>query len=78
MSYNLYWGDIHTHAFCGIVFSDPATDVAIARSHLDFWAPTEHAIGQKANEERFPEYWPRLRSTLIENNAPGQFATLLG
>ena len=78
MAHNLYWDDIHSHAFCGRAFSDPESDLAIAQSHLDFWAPTEHAIGQKFNEELFPEYWPRLRKLLIESNRPGKFATIPG
>ena len=59
-------------------FSTPAQDVAIAKSHLDFWAPTEHCIGQPANEERFPNYWNELRPVLAENNEPGSFVTIAG
>jgi len=74
----LYFGDLHSHAFCGRQFSDAGTDLATARSHLDFFAATEHAIGQKKNEERFPDYWPEQRRRMHEANRPGEFATILG
>ena len=48
---NLHFGDLHTHAFCGGQFSSAEQDLAAAQSHLDFWAPTEHTIGQPPNED---------------------------
>ena len=78
MDYNIYWGDIHSHAYCGRQFSTPKRDLAIAKGHLDFWAPTEHAFGKKGDEELWPGYWKELRPLLIENNRPGKFVTILG
>jgi len=78
MTDNLYWGDIHSHAYCGRAFSDPQSDLAIARSHLDFWSPTEHSDGQKFNGEMFADYWPKLRELLHDAYSPGEFVTILG
>lgn len=78
MVYNLYWGDIHSHTYCGGVFSTPEAAMEIARSHLDFCSTPEHSIGMPPNEERFPEYWRHSRAVLNANNIPGKFVTILG
>lgn len=78
MNYNLYWGDLHSHTYCGSVFSAPETTMELARTHLDFCSTPEHCIGQPPNEERFPEYWRHSRAVLNANNKPGEFVTILG
>ena len=38
MSYNLYWGEMHTHTYCGlpVPFGPVEEATKIARTHLDF------------------------------------------
>ena len=78
MTLGLYWGDMHAHTYCGLVFGSPEEAMEIARTHLDFCCTPEHAIGQPRNEERFPEYWKHSRAVLNQNNEPGTFVTIMG
>jgi len=69
---NTYWGELHTHTFCcdgrwGTI----EEAAAIARQHLDFWAPAEHA-----NHEIFD--WERSCRVTVGMNEPGRFVTRPG
>jgi hypothetical protein len=69
---NTYWGELHTHTFCcdgrwGTI----EEAAAIARQHLDFWAPAEHH-----NHEIFD--WERCCGVTAAMNEPGRFITLPG
>jgi len=68
---NTYWGDIHTHTFCGGGFWRSIEEAAVtARQHLDFWAPTEHH-----DDPNFD--WDRICRTTREADDPGKFVALL-
>jgi len=78
MGYNLYWGEMHTHNYCGGgVFGEIEQAVEIAKSHLDFWASAEH---NNLNDEEFHPFfdWPRIKKVIKENNEPGKFVTFAG
>lgn len=74
MNYKLYWGEMHTHTYCGRgVFGKIEDAVEIAKAHLDFWAPGEH-LGKDHNGFN----WSRIKKVIAENNDPGKFVTFSG
>lgn len=77
--YNLYWGELHTHTFCGDSSFGAIEDAAeIARTHLDFWAPGEH-YNLPGGEKRHPMFdWERISRVVAESNDPGRFVTFPG
>lgn len=77
--YNLYWGEIHNHTFCGnISFGNIEDAVNIARGHLDFWAPGEH-YNFPGEERPHPMFnWDKISRVVAENYEPGKFVTFPG
>jgi hypothetical protein len=67
-----YWGELHTHTFCcDGRWGSIEEAAAIAREHLDFWAPAEHH-----NHELFD--WERCCRVTAGANDPGRFVALPG
>ena len=86
----LYWGDIHNHNAVGYAKGTLERSIAIARSHLDFFAFTGHASWHDMPEmpgdrhlkwvcgfEVHSRHWPRTRE-LIKAANDDSFAAFLG
>jgi len=43
----LFWGDLHTHTALSDGNGHPEDHFEIAKSHLDFWAMTDHAFDKE-------------------------------
>jgi len=70
--YNLYWGELHTHTFCGnSTFGAIVEAAAIARTHLDFWAAGEHYNLWETPHPLFD--WHRISGIIRESYDPGRF-----
>ena len=69
---NTYWGDMHTHTFCGGGTWRTIEEAAVtAKEHLDFWAPGEH-------HDNEPFDWGRICKATAQANEPGRFVSLPG
>ena len=69
---NTYWGEMHTHTFCGKErWRTVEEAAATAQEHLDFWAPAEHH-----DNECFD--WERICRGTSQANEPGRFVALPG
>ena len=69
---NTYWGEMHTHTFCGPgSWRSIEEAAATAREHLDFWAPGEHHSHASFD-------WERLCRVTSQANEPGRFVALPG
>jgi hypothetical protein len=69
---NTYWGEMHTHTFCGGgSWRTIEEAAATAKEHLDFWAPGEHH-----NHASFD--WERICKVTSQANEPGRFVALPG
>lgn len=93
MDYNLYWGDMHTHTYCGspVPFGSVEEATKIARTHLDFFALAEHSnwalaehpdAASKAMFEEmtklFLEHWKQMKRIFANNYVPGKFVPIFG
>ena len=62
---NTYWGDMHTHTFCGGGTWRTIEEAAVtAKEHLDFWAPGEHTGSDGPGPPpavNFQDTWPQMR-----------------
>jgi len=68
----VYFGEMHTHTYCGgSVFGTVEEAAEIARKHLDFWAPGEHA-----DHPRFD--WERIVKAVRGVNEEGKFVAFPG
>jgi hypothetical protein len=69
---NTYWGEMHTHTFCGGgTWRTIEEAAATARQHLDFWAPAEH------HDHRCFD-WERICRATAEANESGRFVAFPG
>jgi len=86
--YKIFWGEIHTHTSFSDGKRTPEEQVAIARTHLDFWAVADHAVVITAAQDaagtkpeltmkRVRQYWPRTQRVMAKHNEPGKFVTFL-
>jgi len=70
--HRLFWGEMHTHTFCGdSIFGEIETAADIASTHLDFWAPGEHCDNQEFD-------WPRLLRAVNGSHRSGEFVAFAG
>jgi len=87
--YKIFWGEIHTHTSFSDGKRTPEEQVVIARTHLDFWAVTDHAVVITAEQDaagtkpgstmkRVRQYWSRTQRVMAKHNEPGKFVTFLG
>ena len=84
--YKTFWGEIHIHTSFSDGKRTPEEQVAIARTHLDFWAVADHAINLVPDWSENPQllskrvrhYWPRTQRVMVRHNDPGEFVTFLG
>jgi len=79
MALHTFWGEMHTHTFCGnSVFGDIEQASATAREHLDFWAPGEH-LNLGGYDAPHPEFdWERITRVVKQAHLPGEFVTFPG
>ena len=79
MALHTFWGELHTHTFCGdSVFGAIEEAAAVAREHLDFWAPGEH-LNLKTYNAPHPRFdWDRITRVVKQAHAPGEFVTFPG
>lgn len=86
--YKVFWGEIHTHTSFSDGKRTPEEQVAIARTHLDFWAVADHAVVITAAQDaagtkpestmkRVRQYWSRTQRVMAKHNEPGKFVTFL-
>ncbi|MFA5859789.1 MAG: DUF3604 domain-containing protein [Elusimicrobiota bacterium] len=74
--YQLYWGELHTHTYCGSKFGTLEDAVEIAKTQLDFWAPGEH---NNRTDIPHPDYnWPEIVRIAKQYNQPGKFIVFPG
>jgi uncharacterized protein DUF3604 len=82
MDLKLYWGEIHTHTYCGSSrFGSLEDAAAIAQKHLDFWAPGEHTGSDGPGTppaENFQKTWPEMRRIVDDITVPGKFVAFPG
>jgi len=71
MNYKLFWGEMHTHTYCGGDFGKIEEAAEVAKTHLDFWAPGEHHDHKEFN-------WERICRVAREHNDPGKFIVFPG
>ena len=78
--YSLYWGEMHTHTYCGKgVFGSLEEAVEIAKTHLDFWAPSEHINLSATDQVLHPKFnWEKIKKVIRDNYSPGKFVTFPG
>ena len=78
----LYWGELHNHNELGYAQGTLERSYEIARSHLDFYAFTPHAVHADGGApEGYPvvrENWERIQREAAANNQPGKFTCFLG
>lgn len=74
----IYWGEIHTHTYCGSEkFGDIEQAAETAKTHLDFWAPGEHY--NTRDSKIHPMFnWDKISRTVADNNQAGKFITFPG
>jgi hypothetical protein len=83
-----YWGDLHTHTALSDGNGSPEDNFQIARSHLDFWAMTDHAYDatvfsldyRNAAQGRrlLNEAWSEIQDLCRSYEDPGRFVPILG
>ncbi|MBC8876067.1 MAG: DUF3604 domain-containing protein [Planctomycetes bacterium] len=84
----LFWGDLHTHTALSDGNGQPEDHFEIAKSHLDFWAMTDHAFDKEVfsldyrkfgtGRRLLNEDWQRIQRLCREHEDPGRFVPLLG
>src|SRR6266540_9713 len=87
-----FWGELHTHSALSDGNGSAEECFAIARSHLDFWALTDHALDDQVfyippdaefYKRRPPDgpvlnnHWPKIQELCRAYEAPGEFIPFL-
>ena len=85
----IYFGDIHTHTTFSDGRREPEETLGRAKSHLDFYAFTDHAQlpdsltwsrisrGLDAIVQPMGKRWPEMQKLIREAHHPGKFVTFL-
>jgi hypothetical protein len=84
----LFWGELHTHTFLSDGNGSPEDNFDIARSHLDFWAMTDHAYDEtifsrtsklkSKNPQLLNDHWGKIQDLCRSYEKPGKFIPFLG
>jgi hypothetical protein len=89
--WRILYGDIHNHNAHGYGVGSIERSLAIARTHLDFFAFTGHSSwhdmpsmeGQRERHwiegfKRLKDTWPRVQQVIADGNLDGEFCAFLG
>jgi hypothetical protein len=85
----VFWGDIHMHTALSDGNGSHEDNFEIAKSHLDFWAMTDHAFGEgifsldyrkfgKPGRQIINTAWDHHQELCRSYEAPGRFIPILG
>jgi len=83
-----FWGDLHTHTILSDGNGPPEDNFEIAKSHLDFWAMTDHAYDETvfsldyrkyaSGRQLLNEAWGQVQELCRAYEQPGRFVPILG
>ena len=83
-----FWGDLHTHTVLSDGNGPPGDNFEIAKSHLDFWAMTDHAYDETvfsldyrkyaSGRQLLNEAWGQVQELCRAYEQPGRFVPILG
>ena len=84
----VFWGDVHMHTDLSDGNGSHEDNFEIAKSHLDFWAMTDHAFGEgifsldyrkfgKPGRQIINDAWGRHQELCRSYEAPGHFIPIL-